>query len=251
MKKTAAIILNHNIPEYTDLIHNWLKPYEKNDYDLIVLDNGSTQDGKSKYTSRQIEENVYFGGGFNYAMNLVNSNEQYDSLLFINNDIKLHPYNFVKTLRNNMFDSNGNILFDIVSPSVFHSDMSVESFWKTMHSWGSSAIREVPYIDFQCPLISKRLLTEVGSIDKDLQYGWGIDAWLALICEEKKFKLGVLDSVSIVHFGSATTKKNRLKDIDFNEYMSIARRGSENFFSKIKKTNEYDKLMHRAAHYNF
>jgi len=39
-----------------------------NDYDLYVIDNGSSIEGKSKHTSFELGENVYFGGGFNAAI---------------------------------------------------------------------------------------------------------------------------------------------------------------------------------------
>jgi hypothetical protein len=61
MGKTAAIILNHNMPDYTDMLYESLKPYERDDYELFVLDNASKPEGRSKYTSFQLETNVYFG----------------------------------------------------------------------------------------------------------------------------------------------------------------------------------------------
>ena len=66
--KTAAFILNHNLPDYTDMLYESLKPYERTDYDLFVIDNASSIEGKSKHTSFELEENVYFGGGLNAAM---------------------------------------------------------------------------------------------------------------------------------------------------------------------------------------
>ena len=49
--KTCAIILNCNLPDYTDMLYDSLKPYEREDYELFVLDNGSTPEGTSKYTT--------------------------------------------------------------------------------------------------------------------------------------------------------------------------------------------------------
>jgi hypothetical protein len=101
--KTAAIILNHNLPDYTDLLYESLKPYERDDYDLMVFDNGSTPEGRSKYTTYASETNGYFGGGFNAAMEIVLADEKYDSMLFLNNDLTVFGMNFVKSLRESMF----------------------------------------------------------------------------------------------------------------------------------------------------
>ena len=76
MTKTAAIILNHNLPDYTDMLFDSLKPYEREDYDLMVFDNGSTPEGTSKHTTHKHDENLYFGGGLNAAMQLVLEDDQ-------------------------------------------------------------------------------------------------------------------------------------------------------------------------------
>ena len=39
--KTLAVILHYNTKHFTDRLYRQLKPYENNDYDLIILDNGS------------------------------------------------------------------------------------------------------------------------------------------------------------------------------------------------------------------
>ena len=85
--KTAAFILNHNLSDYTDMLYESLKPYERTDYDIFVIDNGSTGTGISKYTALRSEQNVYFGGGFNAAMDFTIQNKQYDSMMFLNNDL--------------------------------------------------------------------------------------------------------------------------------------------------------------------
>ena len=178
--KTAAFILNHNLPDYTDMLYESLKPYERTDYDLFVIDNGSGKEGKSKHTSFELEENVYFGGGFNAAMQYTLENKEYDSMMFLNNDLTVHPYNFVKALREEMLEdvfddvlsgkwTSREIKYDIVSPSFYNIEYNKQCHWKSMHSWSAKNTRPVDYIDFQCPLISRRLLEEVKEISPDLK----------------------------------------------------------------------------------
>ena len=87
--KTLAVIYNHNMPEITDSLWESLKPYERNDYDLILIDNGSKPEGKSKYTTHETGQNTYFGGALNIALQFFLQSDEYDSLLSLNNDLIL------------------------------------------------------------------------------------------------------------------------------------------------------------------
>lgn len=239
--KAAAVILNHNLPDYTDMLYESLKPYERQDYDLMVFDNGSNDAGRSKYTTHHIEQNVFFGGGFNAAMQMVLESDEYDSLLFLNNDLTVHPYNFVKTLRAVMFQLSGYTgepYFDVVSPTFFNIEPLGQCHWKTMHNWGAHDTRVVPFIDFQCPLISKRLLKEVEEIDPSLLYGWGIDAYFAILCQQRGWKMGVVDRLCVLHHNSLTVKRG-VAGINVQQYCQLAERGQQEFFIKKNLVQEF------------
>lgn len=253
--KTAAIILNHNLPDYTDMLYESLKPYERDDYDLMVFDNGSPKEGVSKYTSYRSEENGYFGGGFHAAMEIVLADEQYDSMLFLNNDLTVHPYNFVKVLREEMFSaripqlSTGDENFDVVSPTFYNVEPKGQCHWKTMHNYGKKDTRQVPFIDFQCPLISKRLLKEVGRIHPSLSMGFGIDFLFALTCQDKDWKMGVVDRLSVLHHNSLTVKKG-VAGINIQQYCQKAEAGQYEFFHNvIKRYGDYLKIRKEAEDY--
>ena len=262
--KTAAIILNHNLPEYTDMLYESLKPYERNDYDLFVLDNGSSVEGQSKYTTFKLDENVYFGGGFNAAMQFVLENEEYDSLLFLNNDLTVHPVNFVRTLREEMFvledikcpsdgdpEIAGTIKFDIVSPTFYNVEPKGQCHWKSMHGYGQRNTREVPFIDFQCPLLSKRVLQEVKEIHASLIIGWGIDVLFAMTCKDKGWNMGVTDRLCMLHHNSLTVKKG-VAGLTMAEYCRKAEEGQREFFwNVIKRPDDFNKIRQEAENYSF
>ena len=65
MKKTLAAVVNHNLPVMTDKLWESLYPYRRDDYDMILIDNGSREDGKSKYTTHETGHNTYYGGALN------------------------------------------------------------------------------------------------------------------------------------------------------------------------------------------
>lgn len=245
MSKTAAFILNHNLPDYTNMLYESLKPYEKTDYDLFVIDNGSSKEGKSKHTSLELEENVYFGGGFNAAMQYTLENKEYDSMMFLNNDLTVHPYNFVKALREEMLSG-----YDIVSPSFYNVEAKQQCFWKTMHSYCDGSIREVPFVDFQCPLISRRLLEEIKEIHQSLIMGWGIDFMFALTAKDKRWKLGVVDRCCVLHHNSLTVKKG-VAGIDIPTYCRLAEEGQYKFFQKNNLLQDYTQLRAKAQNYEY
>ena len=243
--KTAAFILNHNLPDYTDFLYESLKPYERTDYDLFVIDNGSSREGKSKHTSLELEENVYFGGGFNAAMQYTLDNKEYDSMMFLNNDLTVHPYNFVKALREEMLSG-----YDIVSPSFYNIEPNKQCHWKSMHSWSAKSTRPVDYIDFQCPIISRRLLEEVKEVDINLKYGWGLCFYFALIAKQKGWKLGMVDRCCVLHHNSLTVKRG-VAGLDIPTYCQRAEEGQYKFFQKNNLLQDYTQLRTKAQTYEY
>jgi GT2 family glycosyltransferase len=253
MNKTAAFILNHNLPDYTDMLYESLAPYKRQDYDLFVIDNGSSNEGKSKHTSFELGENVYFGGGFNAAMQYTLENKEYDSMLFLNNDLTVHPYNFVKSLRDEMFEEVIRLKkekYDIVSPSFYNIEPKGQCHWKSMHSWSSKGVREVDYIDFQCPLISRRLLERVKEIDSDLMYGWGVCFYFALIARNYGWRLGMVDRCCVLHHNSLTVKKG-VAGLDIPTYCRRAEEGQYKFFQKKHLWNDYINLRKKVETYEY
>jgi GT2 family glycosyltransferase len=243
--KTLAVILNYNTPDLTDRLYNQLKPYENGNYDLIVLDNGSPSNGMSKYTTYRCPENVYFGGGLNLAMNLILENTQYDSLLFLNSDLIVHGYNFVKTLRYEMF--NGG--YKIISPAIIQPEES-QCYWKNIHCWNSNTVRDVEWVDFQCPLLHMDLIKEIKQFDSNLIFGWGNDVYSGLVCKDKGWKVGVVDFCPAIHLSNETVRRNYDNDIIKN-YNKYAEQGMISFFNKIGRYDELIEFRRLAREYEY
>ena len=55
MTKSLVAILHYNSTHYTDTLYELMKPYERDNYDLVVIDNGSDPNKTSKYTTYKIE----------------------------------------------------------------------------------------------------------------------------------------------------------------------------------------------------
>ena len=250
--KTLAVILHHNTPQYTDALYELLEPEQKSgNYNLLVMDNGSSADKKSKYASLEVNENVYFGGAMDILFRDICTGEcgdgEYDSLLFLNSDLIVGK-NFVKSLRTEMTLLN---MFDIISPCIIQPEKT-QNHWNQMWSWGTDITRNVKWIDLQSPLISKRFIeylnknkTSENIIDPLFLRGWGIDIWFGIMAEKAGFSTGVCDFVPAVHLGSATLKVLG----NTNEYCQLAEQGMYEFFNKNNLMNEFIGMRKWAENY--
>lgn len=264
MSKTAVIILNCNLPDYTDMLVESLLPYRKDEYDVMVFDNGSTPEGMSKHTTYRSETNGFFGGGFEAARQITLANSEYDSLLFMNNDLTVHGMNFVTALRNVMFRSFMHptcmedpltgletvLDIDVVSPCFFNIEPQGQCHWKTMHCWSSTFPRLVPFVDMQSPLMSRRLLEAIGETDVDLMYGWGLDVYMAHVCRSNGWKMAVCDNVSMLHHNSLTVKRG-VAGIDIPTYCRNAEIGQRNFFVKKNLLREFNEIRNLGEQYTY
>jgi GT2 family glycosyltransferase len=243
--KTLAVILHYNTPEMTERLYKQLYPYQSNDYDLVVLDNGSPKGGESRYNTYRCEENVYFGGGLNLAFQLILDNPQYDSLLFLNSDLIVHGYRWVKTLRNVMFHGG----YKIVSPAIIQPEWD-QCYWTQMHCWNATTVRSVPWVDFQSPLFHRDFIEKIGQFDEDLIFGWGNDVYSGIICRDNDWKIGVVDYCPVIHLSNETVKKNMDNDI-IRHYNQYAERGMRSFFTKIDNMKEFNEMRDLAKNYKY
>lgn len=251
--KTLVLILNHNLKEETDKLFESLYPYCKEDYEIGVLDNGSNKDQISKYTVERLETNQFFGGGLNKAFQIVLDNSQYDSLLFLNNDLVMFPYNFVSKLRHEMFPKlNGNLPkeeFQIVSGIFYNVEPYDQCHWPTMHNWCSSTIRTVPFIDFQMPLFNRKFIEIVNQYPAENKIGWGLDFLSAIICRRNNFKLGVIDYVSALHLNSLTVKRG-VAGLDVSTYCQLAEKQQYEMFKNLDLLKEWNDLKIKSQNYS-
>jgi GT2 family glycosyltransferase len=233
MKKTLVMVLNHNRKAYTDQLVESLRPYVGEEYDLGVMDNGSTDPNEiSENTTHKTERNCYYGGALNLAYKLMLDSPEYGSLLFMNNDIILHGHRFITRMREIMDNEN----YSILSPSVLQPEVT-QCYWSQMHNWGSPHTRDVKWVDFMCPLISRHVIEHIKEYDLDLIYGWGQDVYTGLVAEEQGWKIGVTDNIPVIHM-SAQTFKDGKSDITNSEYSTKASMGMFKYFEKINRLDD-------------
>lgn len=229
-----VVTLNHNQGKLTDNLVQQLKNESTIPYGLWVVDNGSKSNERSKYTTHQLDENRYFGGGFNYVLKEFEKAQQYDWLWFLNNDLIFNGYNIVKRVKGIAEFYN----YDMLSPSITNAH-ETPCHWKHMWNWHSDTIREAKWLDLQAPLLSRRLCNEIGQFPEELHLGWGLDFYSGMVCEDNKWNVGVTDKIDITHLDSKTLKDGKVDEYTLEEFCSDADRNMHSYF---KNTEDFQRF---------
>jgi len=237
--KVLASTLNHNLPELTDNLVEQLKRSKFVDYELMVVDNGS-KEPLAKSTTHVSPENTFFGGGVNLILDYFLNETHHDYLYIFNNDLIFHGHGFLdQSLREVVLAKA-----DVYSPSVINMSLD-QCAWKQMHCWGTGGTREVKWIDFQCPLLSRRLCEHIKRYPDELVMGWGLDFLTGMICQELGYKTIVSDSNSIGHLNSQTLKLNKI-NIGLHDFCQRADAGMFGFFNNNEK---YKPMFYEYRHW--
>lgn len=233
--------LNHNLPDLTDnLVAQLKRDTLFSSCELIVIDNGSI-DPMAKSTTHRLEENVFFGGGINVAMDYFLSTE-HDYLYFLNNDLIFHGPSFLTTSLKEAKESDAAVY----SPSVINASID-QCNWKQMWNWGKG-LREVKWIDFQAPLLRRDVLETIKQYPIELIYGWGNDLYTGCITEQRGLKTVVSDTNTICHLNSQTFKQNKV-NIGVQEFCARAEKNMFDYFRNSEFNSLYLELRQYGERY--
>ena len=204
LPKTLYIILNHNAGNISTIYYEELKYYQEQDnFDLLLIDNGSKVTERSIHTTHQFKKNVYFNGAIQWAFKYMLDHPEYEYLVFSNNDIFLHGYRFVETMVTIAEEND----FTMASPCNIEGNAG-QNFWPIMHCWYKKEPRVVPWIDFVCRFIHRRLIEEIQQFPTWWRSpSYGFDDYCSIICNRKGWKIGVSDAVNIFHIGQYTYRE--------------------------------------------
>jgi hypothetical protein len=235
--------LNLNLPDLTDNLVDQLKRDTMfNSCELMVVDNGS-KETLAKSTTHRLDENIFFGGGFNVVLDYFLNETEHEYLYFLNNDLIFHGLSFLTTSLKEAKESDAAVY----SPSVINASLE-QCHWKQMWNWGKG-LREVEWIDFQSPLIRRDILQEIKQFPEELIYGWGLDFYAGCIAERLKLKTVVSDNNTICHLNSQTFKQDKI-DIGVSEFCRNAETNMNSYFRNSKFNSLYLKLRQHGENYS-
>lgn len=235
--------LNHNLPKLTDNLVDQLQrdPYFRS-CEMMVVDNGSVEPLASSTTHR-LDQNTYFGGGFNVVLDYFLNETDHQWLYFLNNDLVFHGPSFLTTSIREVQESEAAVY----SPSVINASTN-QCHWKQMWNWGAG-LRKVKWIDFQCPLIRRDVLEKINHYPDELMYGWGLDFYTGCVTEQEGWNTVVSDTHTICHLNSQTFEQNKI-DIGVSEFCRRAETNMYNYFSNSEFNSLYLELRKYGESYS-
>lgn len=245
-KKILLATLNHNQAGLTDnLVTQWKRdPYVDN-CEIMVVDNGSMENEIASSTTHKLDQNVFFTGGFNIILEYFLEGD-YEYLAMFNNDIVFHGYKFLETAFKEIQENN----VDLYTPSVINGSEE-QCKWKTVWNWGSDTVREVKYIDDQCPILSRRLCKAIKQFPQELLLGYGTDFYECIIANRLEYKIAVSDNLTVCHLENQTLKRNKLTTISKEQYYNDNYHNMVNYFENSKYKQEYLDLFEYGDKYNY
>jgi GT2 family glycosyltransferase len=180
------IILHHDTStEYTDLLKHNL-----GHIDYSVYNSSVNQTHFTESFNRAIQEALH---------------TDYEYLMICNNDISL-------TARDvEMLEVALNGRKGIFSPTLN------SPHWKVMTRTGDEFIREVPWIEFVCPIIHRDVIKAIGVLDEGMPRGWGVELDYCYRAKKAGFSTYLVQDIQIEHYGH----KSQTDHGEYSHYANI------------------------------
>ena len=200
-------VLSYNRPDLAEMMYDQLSG-------VIIFENGTLPE---KWLSLQVhcqqrysKENLFFSGGWNWAMRELASLEDNDAVWMLNSDVQGISYEMMLELRKFMV----NYDYAVISPAFNspHAHMQVQS---TDLLKPAERLRKVKWIDWTCPLVSMKAWRDVGEFDERFK-GYGADVDWCFRAAQKGYRLVVSDSHECFHLGSQTALSEGLQGVQGN-----------------------------------
>ncbi len=202
--KIGIIIVTVNCLEYTKQTINSIKT--KHDYEIILIDNGSTDGTKQWLDSRKdiISYKNPITSGLAACWNLgINRaiNDKCDLFFVINNDIVLAPNtldNLVKKIQTGKY---------VMVTGVNDQSISIEEMKKLKKEYDENEV-DNEHPDFSCFLINKQTINKIGFFDENFHVAYFEDSdYHARIALLKEKAVSTING-TYYHLCSQTIKNN-------------------------------------------
>ena len=184
----------------------------------IVLhhDTSTEYTDQLKYSLGHIDYRVYnssvnqtqFTESFNQAIQK-NLHTDYEYLMICNNDINLTATD-VEMLEVALNGKEG-----IFSPVVNSPHSGV------MSRQGNDFLRQVPWVEFVCPIIHRDVIEAIGLLDEEMPKGWGVELDYCHRAKKAGFNTYLVQDIAIYHYGH----KSQTDHGEYSHYANIEMNG--------------------------
>lgn len=248
----AIVLVNYNGFEFTKECIESLFAIDYLNYQIVLINNGSTDQSGSLLNSYFNNRIVYIdkfenkgvtagnNGGIEYALN-----NQFDYVLLLNNDTLVSP-NFLTC----MVETSCNNSNSMVVPKIrLYYDQTRLDFWNgTGFNWWSSTVKGFRYFPFDgpeyntsyeikltstcCLLVPTKIFRTIGVMDEKY-FMYFDDADFTIRATRSGFKIIYEPSSIILHKGGMSSKVNKASYFQFY----LMKRNIFLFYSKLCPSN--------------
>ena len=246
--KTSLIILTFNQLNYTKKCIDSIRKYtKKNIYEIIVVDNNST-DGTVVWLKKQKDiktiynnENVGFPKGCNQGI-AVSTGE---NILLLNNDV-IVTSRWLDNLIACLYSENNIGAVGPVTNSAsyyqaikvnYHTETEIQKFADTVNRLNPKMWEERLKLVGFCMLIKRSVLDQVGLLDEQFSPGNFEDDDLSYRIRLAGFRLLLCKDTFIHHFGSVSFRQDNTK------YAALLEKNGKKFMDKWGVDSTYSNLI--------
>lgn len=218
--KTSIIILTYNNLEYTKECIKSIKKYtEKNTYEIIVIDNLSTDDTRNWLkTQKDIklilnEENLGFPRGCNQGIEIANKN---NDILLLNNDT-IVTKNWLTNLKTCLYSNNNigatgavcNHNENLQGLDINYNNFNEMQKLAEKNNISNSEIwEEKAFLIGFCILIKREVINKIITLDENYSPGYIEDNDLSLRIIQSGYKLMLCHDCFIHHYLGTEFRKD-------------------------------------------
>lgn len=224
-KKCSIVVLNSNGERFIgELLSSIKENTESPDYEIIVVDNGSTD--RSKDIVREFKEavlienkeNLGIPKGYNAGIKKAIANGS-DYIVLLQNDTKIITPNWLKYLVD-MAESDGKI--GIIGPNMITPEgADGPGFYMKIYRMNLHPPRplfkvkvptEVDYTATGAYFITKRAINQIGLMDEGFSPIYFDDSDYYVRVKKAGYKIVYNNEVKILHYGSTTIGKQKRRN---------------------------------------
>ena len=246
--KIAILVVSHNNPELTNYLCEAIISRTKDvEYDLHVIETGSTLSKLSRHTTLWVKEGVRMTRGFNllkhYAdFTAAQNGYSYDAYHLFVNDAK-----FIDSL------DMTSILFTQMMAipdcgQINPYQVNLQGPHYRQNRIEMSGARKESFAEIICPMIRAETWKELPNLlDNVFFYGWGLDYDVPhqLHTSKNKWRLYISDAVGIYHqaFTSYREKEKTEEKLEIGQFVNVARDNMNAGFIK-KYGNDWKRMLY-------
>lgn len=218
MRKVGIVLVNYNgLKDTMDCIQS-IKESDYNNYEIIVIDNASTEDALplSSYKNvyyKKLQENVGFGVANNIGAEIAVKNNC-DFILCLNNDTVIKK-DTLRILVENTDDetiTTGAIYYYAKSNELWYGGGEVSKYKGNFRHKKYTTSRNVSFISGCCMMLSKKCYKDIGLFDS-AYFMYYEDSDFSLKAVQHGYQLKYVYDAQIYHkVGNSISKTTGLKE---------------------------------------